>query len=159
MKIIEGKTAAVLDAELQEPVEYAAYEIPVIAAKKPEEYTPQALEDAEMKVPVRCVPRRIFDRDIRKPVDSVPKQASDLEMRNPMNRTIPARLDEAAPVQAETATQIADYAAEPLQTTMAQVVPATQELGQFLDETRFRRSDLKKRQRFAENILHINPHV
>lgn len=162
MKIIEGKPAAVLNVEFQEPIESTTFETPEIAAKKPVEYTPQALKDENMKEPVRCVPRRIFDRDIRGPVENVPKQASylgmgksELEFMESADTIIPASFDEVAAIQAETTVQMEDFDVKPLQATMAQVVPATQELGQLLDETRSRKSDLKKRQRFAENILHI----
>lgn len=164
MKIIEAKPAAVSDAELQEPIEYTAFEIPVMEAKKPVEYTPNVLGDAKLKEPVLCIPKRISDKDIRKtdlemrrPEDRFPKRKTDLEFMKLVERTIPAQLHEAETVLAEAATQIADFAPKPLHTTMAQVVPATQELGQLLDETRCKTSDLKKTQQFAENILHINP--
>ena len=85
------------------------------------------------------------------------KRESALEFVKPLGNITSVQFHKAVPVQAETTTQIADFAAKPLQTTTAQIIPATQELGQLLDETRSKTSDFKKKQRFAENILHMNP--
>lgn len=153
MKIVEGKQAVlkpyrtektcILPREGQtvlplEPVD--------IIMRKPVKCETQTLQGAgeiiqhvETKTPRDCILRKVSEADMQKPVECFIREIPDVKIHSAI----------------ESAAHIDDITINSLQTTKAQVISATPELEQMMEETEPKMPGLKKRKWFADKILHI----
>ncbi|MDE6852652.1 MAG: hypothetical protein K2J67_09235 [Lachnospiraceae bacterium] len=166
MKMIEGKQAVlrpyrretdcvlsqrVLNVQPLEPVicpvaecstaQWISGSVSDAETQKPVEYVSRKISDTELQRPVECVPRRMSDMGLQEPIECIPK-------RIPVSEEQTLR----AAVQAPVACIPQTASGRSLQPARAQVIPATPEWGQTLEETM---SGRKKRKWLAETILHM----
>ena len=152
MKIIEGKQAVLQpyqtesDAKIRRPIAYIPQKISNIAMRKPIDCESQTLQDAR---------KIIRHMDTLVPKDCIPQMVSDAEMRKPVERPIQEIPDVMVQSVTESVSHIDDIVVKQLQTTEAQVIPATPELEQMMGETEAGRTRMKKKKWFADTILHI----
>ncbi|MDE6566420.1 MAG: hypothetical protein K2K70_01655 [Lachnospiraceae bacterium] len=148
MKIIEGKQAVLKPYRTEEecvlPIQ-GQIALPLKPATCPV-MEPQtvtcssvALSDAKIQEPKDCILRKVSEADMQKPVERFTQEIPDARMQ----------------LATESALQIDDITINNLQTTEAQVIPATPELEQMMEGTEPKMSRWKKKKWFADTIMHI----
>lgn len=148
MKIVEGKQAVLkpyrTEKECAQPKQgKAALPLELVACpvKGPQTVTCSSvtLSDAKIQVPKDCILRKVSEADMQKPVECFTQEILDVRMQSAIG----------------SAAHIDDVTINKLQTTEAQVIPATPELERMMEETEPKMSRLKKKKSFADKILHI----
>lgn len=163
MKILEGKRAVlrpyrterecVLPQRGQNVKPLEPMDCPIME-QKIAGCLPAEIQNAQMRKPVEGKCHRISDSEMQKPVEFLSRsnflEVSCVELQAPIE-CIPQQLSETE--QKNLAME--NITAAPLQPVRAQVIPASPEWGQTLDETTSGMTGREKRKWLAENILHM----
>lgn len=97
------------------------------------------LSDARIRVPKAGKFRKVSEADMQKPVECIIQEIPDVRMHLAMG----------------SAAHVDDITINNLQTTEAQMIPATPDLEHMMEETEPKMSQLKKKKGFADKIFHI----
>lgn len=144
MKIIEGKQAVLRPYQTEKECVLPMRE-QIVSPLKPVECKPrmipctgEIIRHVETQEPKDCILRRVSEGDMQKPVERSAQEILDI-----------------TPPATTFATDIDDITINHLQTTEAQVIPATPELEQMMEKTESGMSRMKKKKWFADTILGI----
>lgn len=148
VKIVEGKRAVLKpyrterDCILPRQGQTALPLEPMVCpVREPQTVTcsSAALSDARIQVPKAGILRRVSEADMQKPVECITQEIPDVRMHSAMGSAV----------------HVEDITINDLQTTEAQMIPATPDLEQMMEETEPKMSRLKKKKGFADKIFHI----
>lgn len=117
--------------------------------------SPVTVSDGNICRPAAHEFREVSDANIRRPVAYESREISDADMHRPVERSMQEIPDVVMRSATESVSHIDDIIINKLQTTEAQVIPATPELEQIMGGTEARMPRMKKRKWFADKILHI----
>lgn len=163
MKIIEGKQAVlrpyrterqcVLPQKGQKVIPLEPVDCPIMEQKMAG-CLPAEIQNVQIREPVEGNFRRISDAEMQKPVEFLSQsnclEVSCVELQAPIE-CVPQKLSETG----QTNLAMENITVAPLQPVRAQIIPASPEWGQTLDERTSGMSGREKRKWLAENILHM----